>query len=323
MQPLISVVVPIYNVESYLQESINSIIWQTYTNLEIILVDDGSTDKCPQICDEFAKVDSRIKVIHKDNGGLSDARNAGLAVANGELIGFVDSDDYIHVDMFRLLYENMIENNSDISVCGVEKFWDNTSRREMLTTDYSGVLSNEQAMSSIINEDNLKQPVWHKLYKAVLIKDIPFPVGKQHEDVFWSYRAIGRTKKVSVFSTPLYFYRQRENSIMGNSFSLKHLDSLEAKIQRNEYVDKHFPDLSQQSCINLWFSCIYLMQMSLKYLSLEKLTQAKQIILDSSKTCKPINVKHINGFKTQIWWILSKLSFMGTCKLRNLLRIGL
>ena len=118
IMPKISVIIPVYGVELYLDKCIESVVNQTYRNLEIILVDDGSPDRCPTICDEWAELDNRNKVIHKKNGGLSDARNAGIRIASGELIGFVDSDDWISEGMYQLLYENMIENNSDISACG-------------------------------------------------------------------------------------------------------------------------------------------------------------------------------------------------------------
>ena len=123
--PLISVIVPVYKVEAYLDKCISSIVGQTYRNLEIILVDDGSPDNCGAICDAWAEQDSRIKVIHKENGGLSDARNAGMSAATGELLGFVDSDDHISPEMYQLLYERMIADNSDISACGVEMVFEN------------------------------------------------------------------------------------------------------------------------------------------------------------------------------------------------------
>ena len=127
MQPLISVIVPIYNVEKYLDRCVGSIINQTYKNLEIILVDDGSPDNCPQMCDDYAKKDSRIKVVHKENGGLSDARNAGMKVATGEYVSFIDSDDYISLDFYETLLETIVDNDSDIVECSVVKFYEDNS----------------------------------------------------------------------------------------------------------------------------------------------------------------------------------------------------
>lgn len=323
MNSLISIVVPVYNVQNYLDCCVKSLISQSYSNIEIILVDDGSTDNCANICDEWKKKDPRIRVIHKQNGGLSDARNAGMAMATGAYIGFVDSDDYIHKDMYRLLYENLLENNSDISACGIELFWDNDSKTKMLTNGFNGTLTAEEAMLAIINEDNLKQPVVNRLYKTDQIRNIVFPINKQHEDVFWSYQALGVVKKISVFDTPLYFYRQRQNSIMGSGFSLKSLDSLEAKQQRCKYIDIHFPSVSQAARINLWFSCIYAMQMSLRHLSKHDYAISENHILRIKLNCPKFCIFSIKGIKPKMWCLFSKISFILTCKLRNRFGIGL
>ena len=162
------------------------------------MVDDGSPDSCPQICEEYRKKDSRIKVIHKQNGGLSDARNAGMAVATGELMAFVDSDDWIALDMYAHLYQRLSEDNSDIAACGVQMVWEDKTLSRMLTREGNCVLNQEEAMRAIIEESWLKQPVWYKLYKTALVRDILFPKGKYHEDVFWIYQAVGRAQNVSV-----------------------------------------------------------------------------------------------------------------------------
>lgn len=317
---LISVIVPVYKVEPYLDRCVASIVAQTYKNLEIILVDDGSPDNCPQMCDAWAKKDDRIKVIHKQNGGLSDARNAGMAAATGELMGFVDSDDYISSDMYQLLYENMKTNDSDISACGVEIVWENDTSSRMLTMPGNCVLNAEEAMSAIIDESRLKQPVWYKLYKTELIRDILFPVGKYHEDVFWSYQVIGRAKRVSAFATPCYFYTQRGGSIMGESYSLKRLDGLEAKVGRLEYLKEHYPALENAAQINLLFSCMYAMQMSLQHLPKADLPSAKKRIMVAWHRSKG---DLECTMKQKIWYTLACVSFEGTCRLRNLLKIGL
>lgn len=187
---LISIVVPVYKVEPYLDKCISSIVNQTYKNLEIILVDDGSPDNCPAMCDAWAEKDNRIRVIHKPNGGLSDARNAGMSVATGELMAFVDSDDWIAPDMYEKLYHRLTEDGSDIAACGVQMVWEDNTPPRMLTRPGSRTLNRDEAMQAIIEESCLKQPVWYKLYKSKLVRDIRFPVGKYHEDVFWSYQAV-------------------------------------------------------------------------------------------------------------------------------------
>ena len=163
---LISVIVPVYNVEKYLDKCIQSIVDQTYTNLEIILVDDGSPDNSGAICDEWAEKDNRIKVIHKANGGLSDARNAGLDIATGEYIAFVDSDDYIELDFYDKLYNVIKATNCDISICNLRKVYENNNVSvnncdTFEITEYSTT----EAMSALI-DDKIRQVVWNKLYKA-------------------------------------------------------------------------------------------------------------------------------------------------------------
>lgn len=323
IKPKISVIIPVYNVELYIDRCIKSVTCQTYTNLEILLVDDGSTDNCPTICDEWEKRDTRINVIHKKNGGLSDARNAGLSVATGELVGFVDSDDWISPEMYQFLYEDMVKNNSDISACGVKLIWDDDSFQKNLTPKGNYVLNHQEAMEAIISESILKQPVWYKLYKVEVIRGIFFPIGRYNEDVFWSYQAIGNASKVSVFDTPCYYYFQRKDSIMGKKYSLKRLDALDAKLERLKYVAKKFPDLEKLAKWDLWFSSMYAMQLSLMFLPSMEYEFARHKIENITKSIA--NIRSIKGmsFKQKIWLYLSKFSFEKTCKLRNRLKIGL
>lgn len=322
--PLISVIVPVYKVEAYLDKCISSIVSQTYTNLEIILVDDGSPGNCPAICDSWAVNDNRIKVIHKANGGLSDARNAGMAIATGELMGFIDSDDWVEPEMYQLLYENLVTNDCDISACGVQMDWEDGASSRMLTQDGSCVLNTEDAMRAIIEESWLKQPVWYKLYKTELVRGILFPVGKYHEDVFWSYQAVGQAKKVCIFDQPCYHYIQRSGSIMGESYSLKRLDSLEAVAKRLHFVQGKMPQLESVAKINLFGSCIYAGQMSLMHLTKEQLVSAKRIINDAIGANKPSFMECLDTEgSNKLWFLLAKMSFWGTCHLKNALGRGL
>lgn len=322
MMELISVIVPVYKTEAYLDRCVESIVEQSYENLEIILVDDGSPDNCPAMCDAWAEKDSRVKVIHKQNGGLSDARNAGMSIATGELMGFVDSDDWIAPDMYQLLYEHMVADDSDIAACGVEMVWEDGSQTRMLTKPGCCVLNQEEAMRAIIEESWLKQPVWYKLYKTALIRDIPFPEGKCHEDVFWSYQAVGNAQKVSVSDKVCYYYAQRSGSIMGEGYSLKRLDGLEAKVLRLSYVREYFPQLIPDAQCDLLFSCMYAYQMCLQHLSPQELAFAREKIANVIDAAKPFQREKTLSFKQCIWYYLSQLSFESTCKLRNKLKIG-
>ena len=285
MNPLISVIVPIYNVEKYLARCVDSIVNQTYKNLEIILVDDGSPDRCPQMCDDYAKKDSRIKVVHKKNGGLSDARNAGMAVATGEYISFIDSDDYVSDDFFECLLDVMNKENSDIAECSVVKFYED-NRFDEFSDDLSvKTYDTQDAMSALIAENPFHQHVWNKLYKTELVKDIPYAVGKLNEDEFWTYQVFGRANKVSKLNKTMYYYFQRNSSIMGVGYNIRRLDALEGKANRQKYIENNFPDLSTQAKIDLYGSCMFAYQSVLKFMSGPGKKKAISIIKKYKKNC--------------------------------------
>lgn len=319
-ESLISVIVPVYNVEKYLNRCIESIVNQTYKNLEIILVDDGSPDNCPAMCDKWAARDKRIKVIHKENGGLSDARNAGMKVATGTLMAFVDSDDWIDHNMYQLLHENMTMHNSDISACGVEMVWENGTTSKLLTKKGKCVLNTKEALKAVIDGTWLHDPVWYKLYTTNLVRDILFPVGKFHEDVFWTYQAISKANKISVFDLPCYYYLQRNGSIMGEKYSLKRLDALEARIQRILFIENQYPELLRDERIEFCFYCIWSMQKVLRCLKGEERQFGIDIIVN---VWKQIGLVEGRTMKEKIWLRLSEISLHSTAKIRNLLRIGL
>lgn len=255
----ISVIVPVYKTEAYLDRCIQSIVDQTYTHLEIILVDDGSPDNCPQMCDEWAVKDSRIRVIHKENGGLSDARNVGVAAAGGEYIAFVDSDDWIEREMLFKLYQCIIRDDSNIASCGALRVWDDaTPSQPMLHFSGNYVLEGKEALKALIQSTYLIQVVWNKLYSRQLIENIPFRKGIIHEDEFWSWQTVAKASKVSVLQENLYNYYQRDSGIMGH----KSLDSamlmIEAKMERTAYIQKYVPELNDINDMDVLCTCHYL-----------------------------------------------------------------
>ena len=316
-------IVPVYKVEKYLDRCVQSIVDQTYSNLEIILVDDGSPDNCGAMCDAWAEKDSRIKVIHKENGGLSDARNVGMAVASGVYMGFVDSDDYISPDMYQLLYDRMVADDADIAACGVEMIFEDGTSPRSLTSSGSRVLNKAEAMEAVIRESWLKQPVWYKLYKTKMVRDILFPVGKYHEDVFWTWQAVARAEKVSVFDTPCYYYVQRSSSIMGEGYSLKRLDALDAKLCRINYLESNISYLMPVARMDLGYSCLYMGQKALQYLSHDEKTKAFEKLSTVQGQCKLTNYDRCRlTLKQKAWMLMADLSFVATCKLRNYLNIG-
>ncbi len=228
--PIITVIIPVYNVEKYIDRCILSVINQTYKNLEIILVDDGSPDRCGKICDEYAKKDNRIKVIHKENGGLSDARNAGLDIASGDYIGFVDSDDYIHPDMYKLLYEAVSEYSADVAECKHRKIIGKKYKNPQpfkIKPDIQVFSGTEFAEKKVIGDYLNSIIVCNKLYKSERWKTLRFPQGKFTEDSYVAFDACYSADKIVVTDAELYFYLMRPGSISNSSGMKKAEDGVE------------------------------------------------------------------------------------------------
>lgn len=323
-EPLISVIVPVYKVEQYLDKCINSIVNQTYKNLEIILVDDGSPDKCPQICDEWSKKDSRIVVIHKENGGLSYARNVGLDIATGEFISFVDSDDWIDLELYDTLLVAINNTKSDIACCKFLKVFSNEKdKRFKIKSSQYQVFATKDALLELIIDKNINQVVWNKLYRRDCISNIKFDVGKFNEDEYWSYKVIGNSNKTVVVDFVGYYYLQRNNSIMSNRYSLKRLDAIEAKILRQEYLEKFYPDLCLVGKINLLYTCLYHGQLTYHYLNVNEKERAINILKSSFEKYKlnKLDFRRIR-FKDLIWLTMGKYFFKSTCFIRNILKVG-
>lgn len=250
MKPLISVIVPIYNVEAYLKRGVDSVLSQSYEKIEVILVDDGSTDGCPEICDEYAKKDSRIKVIHKENGGLSDARNAGMKVARGEYFAFLDSDDYFAPSFLEVLYDQLCMADADIAICEYEKTdallvedgpdfsllvkeWEKAGsacelydRSQLLCNQYE--TKHERATEFVV--------AWNKLYKASLFDGIEYPKGRIHEDEATTYKIFDRVKKGVFVKVPLYGYFFMQDSITRAKFTKKRLQWFDALDERITFL---------------------------------------------------------------------------------------
>ena len=212
IKELVSVIVPIYNVAKYLEQSLKSIQNQTYKNIEVLLVDDGSTDESAKIAKMFLD-DKRFHYYYKKNGGLSDARNFGLTKAIGKYLLFVDSDDFLNVNMINLLYFNLIKSKADISVCGSYKYYNDKKIIENQVNEGFICLTPDKSISYLYDFDHYGVGVWNKLFSRYLFEKIRFPVRKISEDYYIMYKIFSETKKVCYDSTPLYYYRQRNNSI--------------------------------------------------------------------------------------------------------------
>ena len=251
---LISIIVPVYKVEKYLEKCVKSILKQTYTNLEIILVDDGSPDKCGQLCDELAKTDDRIIVFHKENGGLSDARNFGVERANGEYIGFVDSDDYIHESMYEELYKAIKKSGTSIAECGVTRVYKNTLRPHYEGEDYFLVLGREEYLKEYLENKRLYGSAWCKLIHKDLAKKIKFPTGKIYEDAFYTLELLKTVDRYTLISGNYYYYYIRENSITTRPFSSKDMDYVEIMDKIKDYTLSNFSMLKDKLFIRLTFA---------------------------------------------------------------------
>ncbi|MDA3042879.1 MULTISPECIES: glycosyltransferase [unclassified Campylobacter] len=247
---LISVIIPVYNVENFLHDCLNSVISQTYTNLEIILVDDGSTDKSGEICDEFATQDNRIKVIHKQNGGLSSARNAGLDIARGRYVSFVDSDDIIDQDFIKILFDLVNKYNTAIAMCGYKNFTKKEQIEEILQSNLK-ISKDEKLNQESIFEKNLNRDlffgigIWKALYSKEIWANLRFPMGKIYEDVAIWFDIFNYSPTAVTYKN-LYFYRVREGSIV-NSFSKKHLVIVENVRKYTNSVARAYPKLAKKA----------------------------------------------------------------------------
>lgn len=303
MNKLVSIIVPVYNVETFIKECIDSILVQTYKDIEIILVDDGSTDSSSSICDGYKAIDNRIIVVHKKNGGLSDARNTGLNYAKGEYISFIDSDDRVDSTFIETLVKNIQEFDADICAC------------KCYCTD---VKSQKNVQNRVVGKSRDIYPLLYsqktdfpmgapfKLYRRELWGDFRFPVGKLCEDCFTTYLLIDKANTIVLIYDELYYYRIREESIMTSSFSHKKMDEEEAWRQNYIFMKEHYPDCFQLA-YNMYLQriCCLMLSMTNKdkdkykedYLRLRKIISSNiRYILFSSKIPKKQAVNMVVRF---------------------------
>ncbi|MBQ2932571.1 MAG: glycosyltransferase family 2 protein [Clostridia bacterium] len=249
METLISVIVPVYNVEKYLEKCIDSILAQTYKNLEIILVDDGSTDNSGKICDEYEKKDARIKVVHKENGGQGSARNLGLDICKGQFVSFVDSDDRIKPDMLERMLSALQKNSADIAICGIAtntgiKYIDNP------VFECERVFNSGELMKEYVTTGNIHTGPCNKLYKRELFGNIRFPEIRVNEDYFIMHRLLGQSKKAVHTGENLYIQNIRPGSTEQSEFSERNFVLLDCAEDLIEYYKENFPDVYEFAAYN-------------------------------------------------------------------------
>ncbi|MBR4829342.1 MAG: glycosyltransferase [Muribaculaceae bacterium] len=260
MEPLISIVVPVYNVESYLDACMESIVNQSYTRLEILVVDDGSTDSSGVKCDRWAERDERVSVIHQPNGGLSAARNSALDIMTGELVMMVDSDDVVHPDAVKVLLGVMNQYHADIAVGGYVPFYEGQPDWSQLTDGETHCFNQDQAIKAILYQKGLTHSAWGRLYRASLFDTIRYPIGEYYEDFAIIYPLLLKCSQVVKTDCPLYGYRQRKNSIL-DKFSPKRaavIDTGERLEQHMLSNDKENLDALRSRLLSAYFNILIL-----------------------------------------------------------------
>ena len=316
MNELVSVIVPVYKTEKYLN---HSIVGQTYNNLEIILVDDGSPDRCPAICDLWKEKDERIKVFHQVNAGGGQARNLALDKSKGKFVIFVDSDDYIAPFMIEFLYKQF-QDDVDIVECGYCITHNDNAEFDEESEGYRWEsFGAEEAVLENIKDRMFRQIIWNKMYRKSVVGDVRFPVRKNIDDEFWTYQVLGNARKVIYTNKVLYAYRQQENSVMHSLNAVRRFQALEAKLQRHEYICKYMPALKNESICNIWFTCLYQGQLLL-------INSNKDIWKELTEILKKYPIRnYLNSMsgKEKIWLSMADKSFYWTCYIRNLFKIGL
>lgn len=270
--PEISVIVPVYNCEKYIGKCIGSVLNQTFKDLELILIDDGSNDLSGKICDEFKLKDQRVKVIHEKNSGVSIARNVGINIAKGKFIGFVDSDDYLAPDMYETLYKNLRENNADIAVCGIMNCFlkelpsgkVKEERALQSNTHEKGVLSGEEAFSEALKSRIFSVNPVNKLFAAKFLKEERFPANKTSEDAFLIPKILAKAERVVYDMEPKYFYVRHLGSITVSEFKESDWSVVEAYKEHLSAVKEKCPKLLEEAKFRYYWSYIYVFDKMIK-----------------------------------------------------------
>jgi len=245
MNPKLSVIVPIYRGEKYLKRCIDSIVNQTYINLEIILINDGSPDKSGEICDAYEKEDRRIRVLHQENKGVSAARNTGLDMASGDFIGFVDSDDYINECMYEVLLSNCLKFDAEVSVCRLARFEGEAAHVELKQSDKTNVFSAREALINMHGRDGQVYTVpCNKLYRRDLFEELRYPLNKINEDEFLTYKVMDNAKRIVLTEEVLYYYRVNNGSITCDPHYPMTTDIFEVlEDRKNYFIQRGYTDL--------------------------------------------------------------------------------
>lgn len=284
MEPLISVIVPVYNVEQYLNKCVDSIIDQTYRNIEILLIDDGSTDTSGAICDEYSQRYDNVKTYHKKNGGLSSARNYGIERAAGEYLGFVDSDDYIHKEMYERLYSLIREYDADLAECKLTDVYNGKVRSAGKETEVV-VVNSETAIDYAFKAEIASVAAVDKLYRRSLFDHIRYPEGKTIEDGYVIVDILSECNRVVISSEELYYYVHRKGSITTNAFSKKNLDAIDTYEKNYRIIKDKYPAILDTAKMRLCWANFYVLDKIIYDNSEENKETKKKVISFLRKNC--------------------------------------
>ena len=319
LMDLVSIIIPVFRVEPYLDNCIESVVNQSYRNLEIILIDDGSPDRCSVMCDAWASKDNRIKVIHKQNGGLSDARNVGLQSAQGDYVAFIDSDDWVDLRFIEILYKAIVQTKAEISACDIRKVYGEYEGK-ITSIDATKVQLSipRDAIQDILYDRRFRAVVWNKLYKREILNNEKFEIGRFHEDEFFSFRIFDKAKQLAYVDIPLYNYRQRHGSIM-TSFSLQHLDMLDAYLSRIKLLEEKYSDLVSKDKLNFCIACVNLYCEILMKNKEEKQKAKERIHSCRKQICFSKKELSVYSWKDKLYIIFLRNEFIEpVCRIRIL-----
>lgn len=303
--PDISIIVPVYNTRPFLEKCVKSILHQTFKNFEIILVDDGSTDSSGLVCDQFKSLDTRVTVIHKSNGGLSDARNNGIAMATAPLLTFIDSDDFIGKHYLEYLIKPFKEYNVDLSVVNFQTVsWGEEIRETPASTEAPELKSNFDALESLFLQRGVTTSAWGKLYRASAFKGISYPVGYIHEDLPVTYRLFQRANTVAFIDSNQYYYVQRPKSITSSADYKRRLPALDFASKAIKDMEQVSPELMAAAEVRFFMENIYLLS---QIPSFEELRPYKRQLCGNLSTYRLKVLASRAPIKQKLWALLSFL----------------
>lgn len=320
---MISIIVPVYNAEAYLEKCLDCLAAQTYSEFEVILVDDGSKDGSHEICDKWSAKDNRFRVIHQENGGAARARNVGLSEAKGEYIGFVDSDDVFEPQLFQTLLEVLKKTDADIVECDYDKFEDYSAVKHQDCAEFSTkIFEGEDLMREYLRDRRFRHVIWNKIYKREIACNVRFPEGIICEDENWTFGVAVAAKRFVHIDAVLYHYYQSVNSVMRQAYSKKRLVCIDAFEERIPYMRKNYPVLYSMANNAFLHACFFHYQQICGHAEIDQDFKLRDDLFRRFKQGDWHTLLASQSWKYRVWYRLFMLFPLLTCRLRNRFHIG-